>query len=123
MTTRGVRGATTIEFDSTDNVLSATKELLGAILHANSDLQTDDIASAIFTVTDDIVSAYPALAARQIGWTQVPMLCAREIPVEGSLPLCIRVLIHWNTDKSQSEIKHVYLQEAVKLRPDWVAAP
>ncbi len=122
MTTHGIRGATTIEFDSTDNVLSATKELLGAILRVNSDLQMDDIASAIFTVTNDIVSAYPALAARQMGWTQVPMLCAREIPVEGSLPLCIRVLIHWNTNKSQSEIKHVYLREAIKLRPDLTAA-
>ena len=123
MTTRGIRGATTIESDTKDNVLSATKELLEAILRVNSDLKTDDIASAIFTVTDDIVSAYPALAARQIGWTQVPMMCAREIPVEGSLRLCIRVLIHWNTEKPQSEIKHVYLREAVKLRPDLIAAP
>ena len=123
MTTRGVRGAITIESDTKENVLSATKELLEAILRVNSDLKTDDIASAIFTVTDDIVSVYPALAARQIGWTQVPMMCAREIPVEGSLSLCIRVLIHWNTEKSQSEIKHVYLRDAVKLRPDLIAAP
>lgn len=122
MTTRGVRGATTIEVDTKENVLSATKELLDAILRANSGLKTDDIVSAIFTVTDDIVSAYPALAARQIGWTQVPMMCAREIPVEGSLPLCIRVLIHWNTEKLQSEIKHVYLCNTVKLRPDLVTA-
>ncbi len=118
MTTRGIRGATAIESDTKGNVLAATKELLEAILGANSDLQIDDIASAIFTVTDDIVSVHPALAARQIGWMQVPMLCAREIPVEGSLRLCIRVLIHWNTDRPQSEIKHVYLREAVKLRPD-----
>ena len=120
MTTRGLRGATTIEFDSKDNVLSATKELLDEILCANKDLETTDIASAIFTVTDDIVSAYPALGARQIGWDSVPMMCAREIPVEGSLPLCIRVLIHWNTNKSQNEIKHVYLRDAVKLRADLV---
>ncbi|MCL4529353.1 MAG: chorismate mutase [Chloroflexi bacterium] len=123
MTIRGIRGATTIESDTKDNILSATKELLDAILAANLGLQTDDIASAIFTVTDDVVSAYPALAARQIGWTQVPMMCAREIPIEGSLPLCIRVLIHWNTEKPQSEIKHIYLREAVRLRPDWIAAP
>jgi len=120
MTTRGIRGATTIESDTTDRVLFATKELLGAILCANPDLKTADIASAFFTVTDDIVSVHPALGARQMGWDQVPMMCAREIPVEESLPLCIRVLIHWNTDKPQNEINHVYLRDAVKLRPDLV---
>ena len=118
MTTRGIRGATTIEFDTKDNVLSATKELLDAILCANPDLKVADIASAFFTVTDDIVSVHPALGARQMGWDQVPMMCAREIPAEGSLPLCIRVLIHWNTDKTQNEVKHIYLRDAVKLRPD-----
>ena len=120
MTTRGIRGATTIESDTKDHILSATKELLDAILCANPDLKTVDIVSAFFTVTDDIVSSYPALGARQIGWDQVPMMCACEIPAEGSLPLCIRVLIHWNTDKPQSEIKHVYLRDAVKLRPDLI---
>ena len=118
MPTRGLRGATTIESDSRENVLSATKELLEAILRANPSLNTEDLASALFTVTDDIASVYPALAARQIGWDLVPMTCAREIPVPGSLPFCIRVLIHWNTDLPQSAIKHVYLREAVKLRPD-----
>ena len=118
MTTHGIRGAITIESDTKDHLLAATKELLDGILCANPDLKTADIASAFFTVTDDIASAHPALAARQMGWDQVPMLCAREIPVEGSVPLCIRVLIQWNTDKPQSEIKHVYLREAVKLRPD-----
>ena len=118
MTTRGVRGATTVESDTKENVLFATRELLEAILRANNDLRTDDIASAIFTVTEDITSAYPALGARQTGWDSVPMLCACEIPVEGSLPLCIRVLIHWCTNKSQSEINHVYLRGAVRLRPD-----
>lgn len=120
MTTRGIRGATTIESDTKENVLSATRELLEAILTSNPDLKTDDIASAFFTVTDDIASAYPALAARQMGWGLVPMMCAREISVTGSLHLCIRVLIHWITDKSQGEIKHVYLREAVRLRPDLV---
>jgi chorismate mutase len=120
MTTRGIRGAITIESDTKDHILSATKELLDAILCANPDLKTADIASAFFTVTDDVALVHPALAARQMGWDQVPMLCAREIPVEGSLPLCIRVLIHWNTDKPQNEIKHVYLRDAVKLRPDLV---
>ncbi len=118
MPTRGLRGATTIETDSRDNVLAATQELLEAILRANPSLRTEDIASALFTVTDDIASAYPALAARQMGWDLVPMMCAREIPVAGSLPLCIRVLIHWNTDLAQSEIRHIYLHKAIQLRPD-----
>ena len=118
MQQRGIRGATTIESDNKEYVLAATRELLEEILRTNPTLQTRDIASAFFTVTDDIVSAFPALAARQIGWDQVPMMCAHEIPVSGSLPLCIRVLIHWNTDLAQRETKHVYLREAVCLRPD-----
>lgn len=121
MQTRGIRGATTISSDDKDQLLSAMKELLEAIMRANPDLRTEDIASAFFTVTDDIASAYPALAARQIGWDLVPMICAREIPVPGSLPHVIRVLVHWNTDCAQSEITHVYLREAAKLRPDLVA--
>ena len=115
---RGLRGAPTTETDTKESVLPATRELLDAILASNPGLKTDDIAAALFTVTDDIASAYPALAARQMGWDLVPMMCAREIPVEGSLPLCIRVLLHWNTELTQSEIKHVYLRNAVKLRPD-----
>lgn len=118
MSTRGIRGATTIEADSRENIISATCVLLDAIFAANPDLKTSDIASAIFTTTEEIAAAYPALAARQIGWDFVPMICAREIPVPGSLPLCIRVLIHWNTGKEQSAIQHVYLRDAVTLRPD-----
>ena len=118
MRTRGIRGAITISADTKENVLSATHELLDAILVANPELRSNDIASALFTTTEDVSSAYPALAARQIGWDAVPMLCAREIPVPGSLPMCIRVLIHWNTDKEQKEIKHIYLRGAKVLRPD-----
>jgi len=118
MTMRGIRGATTIETDVKENVLSATLELLEKIFASNPDLKTEEIASAIFTVTEDIISAFPALAARQIGWDQVPMMCAREIPVQDSLPLCIRVLIHWNTSKAQDSVRHVYLRGAEKLRPD-----
>ena len=121
MIVRGIRGATTITEDGKEEVLSATYELLNSILTANPDLKTEGIASVLFTVTDDIASAYPALAARQMGWDLVPMMCACEIPVPGSLPLCIRVLIHWNTDKGQQEIKHVYLRDAVELRPDLAA--
>jgi chorismate mutase len=118
MTMRGIRGATTIESDRPELVLSATRELLEAICAANSGLQTADVASALFTVTDDIASAYPARAARELGWDLVPMMCAREIPVPGGLPRCIRVLVHWNTDREQAAIHHVYLGAAVKLRPD-----
>lgn len=120
MQTRGIRGATTVTVDDKEQVLSATRELLDAILAANPTLKPDDIASAFFTTTNDIASAYPALAARQMGWDLVPMMCACEIPVPGSLSMCIRVLIHWNTNKEQQKIHHVYLRGAVKLRPDLV---
>ena len=118
MPMRGIRGAITVNADNPELIVQATCELLEAILQENDDLYLDDIASVIFTTTEDIASVYPALAARQMGWDQVPMMCAREIPVPGSLPMCIRVLIHWNTDKEQSEIHHVYLRNAVQLRPD-----
>ena len=121
MTIRGIRGATTVTSDNPDLILQATCELLETILYENDGIQLEDIASAFFTTTEDIASAYPALAARQMGWDQVPMMCAREIPVSGSLPLCIRVLIHWNTEREQSEVHHVYLRDAVKLRPDLAA--
>lgn len=122
MTIRGIRGATTVVADQPDLILQATRELLEAILNANFKMESGDVASAIFTVTDDLCSTFPAQAARQMGWEMVPMLCAREIPVTGSLPRVIRVLVHWNTDIPQSEIKHVYLRDAVKLRPDLVGA-
>ena len=118
MTTRGIRGATTVIADQPELILAATQEMLDAILRANPSLQTADIASAFFTTTEDLVSAYPALAARQLGWEHVPMMCAREIPVPGSLTHCVRVLVEWNTDLAQNAIKHVYLREAVSLRPD-----
>jgi chorismate mutase len=122
MTIRGIRGATTVSADQPDLILQATRELLEAILDENPGMGPEAVASAIFTVTDDLISTFPAQAARQIGWELVPMLCAREIPVPNSLPRVIRVLVHWNTELPQSEIKHVYLRDAVKLRPDLVAA-
>ncbi|MGD8403376.1 MAG: chorismate mutase [Anaerolineales bacterium] len=121
MPIRGIRGATTVMSDDPDLILEATRELLEAILYENDGIQLDEIASAFFTATEDIASAYPALAARQMGWDHVPMMCAREIPVPGSLSKCIRVLIHWNTDREQNEIHHVYLRNAVQLRPDLVS--
>lgn len=122
MPTRGIRGATTVATDQPDLILAATRELLEAILEANPGMTPEDIASAFFTVTDDLRSIFPAQAAREMGWSQVPMMCACEIPVPGSLPRVIRVMVHWNTERAQHEIVHVYLREAVKLRPDLVAA-
>jgi chorismate mutase len=122
MPTRGIRGATTVAADEPDLILQATSELLEAILKENESMKPDDVGSAIFTVTEDLTSTFPAQAARQMGWGMVPMMCAREIPVPDSLRKVIRVLVHWNTDVPQSEIKHVYLRDAVKLRPDLVAA-
>lgn len=122
MPTRGVRGAITVTEDDVDLILQATRELLEAIVKENADMKQEDIGSAIFTVTDDLAATFPAQAARQMGWSMVPMMCAREIPVPGSLPKAIRVLVHWNTETPQSQIKHVYLRDAVKLRPDLVAA-
>lgn len=118
MPMHGVRGATTVIADEADQVISATRELLEAMLAANPGMQTEDVGSVIFTVTEDLCSAFPALAARQMGWGSVPMMCAREIPVPGSLSRCIRVLLHWNTEVPQSVVRHIYLREAVKLRPD-----
>ena len=122
MPIRGIRGAITVSADEPDLILQATRELLEEILAENEGMQPEDVASAIFTVTDDLASTFPAQGARQMGWGLVPMLCAREIPVPGSLPRVIRVLVHWNTELPQNEITHVYLREAVKLRPDLVAA-
>ena len=122
MAIRGIRGATTVTADEPDLILQATRELLEEILAANEGMQPEDVASALFTVTDDLVSTFPAQAARQMGWGLVPMMCAREIPVPGSLRRVIRVLVHWNTELPQNAITHVYLGEAVKLRPDLVAA-
>ncbi len=124
MPTRGIRGATTITQDTREKVLAATTEMLKEISKANPGLKPEDIASAFFTVTDDIASAFPAEAARFNGWKNVPRICAREIPVQDgpSVPLCIRVLLHWNTNTAPADVKHIYLKEAKKLRPDLVDA-
>jgi chorismate mutase len=118
MTVRGIRGATVASSDQPEAIQAATQELLAAILAVNPGLVAEDLASAIFTVTEDLYSAYPATAARGLGWYNVPLMCAREIPVPGSVSRCIRVLLHWNTDLPQTAIQHVYLHEAACLRPD-----
>ena len=118
MPVRGVRGAIDVSENRSESILAATHELLSAILEANPALRSADLASGIFTTTEDLSAAYPAQAAREMGWNAVPMICSREIPVPGGLPRCIRVLLHWNTDLPQGSIRHVYLGAAASLRPD-----
>jgi chorismate mutase len=119
MPCRGIRGATTVEANTAEAILAATGVLLARMMEANG-LAAEDLASAFFTVTPDLDAAFPAQAARQLGWQQVPLLDALEIPVPGSLPRCVRVLLHWNTDRSQADVRHVYLHGAAGLRPDLV---
>ncbi|MFO7634336.1 MAG: chorismate mutase [Caldilinea sp.] len=114
---RGVRGATTVDRDEREEILKATRELLALVIHLNG-IQPEDVASAIFTTTPDLSAAFPATAARQLGWLDVPLMCSHEIDVPGSLGMCIRALIHWNTETPQQEIQHVYLKDAQSLRPD-----
>jgi chorismate mutase len=120
MSIRGIRGATISTSNDAEKILASTRDLLLAIREANPTLLPDDIASIFFTVTDDLDAIHPAKAARELGWGAVPLMCAREIPVPGSLPSCIRVLIHWNTNVPQSAIHHVYLGQAAVLRPDLI---
>lgn len=122
MSVRGIRGATSVETDSPDQILDATRELLQELFRANAIEGFDEIVSAIFTTTSDLTSTFPAEAARDLGMNQVPLLCASEIAVPGSMPRCIRVLLHVNTSKKQSEMVHVYLRDAKKLRPDVTSA-
>ena len=118
--TRGVRGATTVDANDRTQILQATRQLLALMIRVN-EIRKEDVAYAQFT--KDLDAEFPALAARQLGWLDVPLLCSYEISVPGSLGLCIRILIVWNTPKSQSEIKHVYLKEAQRLRPDLANLP
>jgi chorismate mutase len=120
MTCRGIRGAVCAEANQADAILEAARTILKRIIEDNH-LSSGDVVSAIFTATPDLDAAYPARAARELGWTQVPLLCMQEMTVAGSLPRCVRVLIHWNTDRPQDEIRHVYLGEARALRPDLAA--
>jgi len=122
MSVRGIRGATSVEQDSATEIHDATRELLEQVVQANGIESFDEIASIIFTTSPDLTSTFPAEAARAIGMSQVPLLCASEIAVPGSMPRCVRVLLHWNTDRGQNEVVHVYLREAKKLRPDVASA-
>ena len=112
---RGIRGATTVETNTREHILEATKELLGLIIEANR-LDKDDVATVFFTTTADLNAEFPAMAARQMGWTDVPLLCTREINVPGSVRKCLRILILVNTEKSPQELAHVYIKGAKNLR-------
>ncbi|MBD16000.1 MAG: chorismate mutase [Planctomycetaceae bacterium] len=122
MICRGIRGATTVDGNNREEILSATRQLLALVIRRNQ-VASEDVASAIFTTTPDIDAEFPALAARQLGWLDVPLLCGHEMAVPGGLPFCIRVMIHWNTEKKQSEIEHVYIRGAKRLRPDLSELP
>ncbi len=114
---RGVRGAITVRTNTAQAILAASQKLLERIIAANG-IQPFEICSVIFTVTPDLDRAYPAQAARHMGWTHVPLLCAQEMEVPDGLPRCVRVLLLWNTDRSPERIRHIYLEGARALRPD-----
>lgn len=122
MQVRGIRGATTAEANTRESILAATHELLTELIAANT-VDIDTIASAIFSTTPDLNAEYPAAAARVLGWQDVALLCTHEMNVPLTLPMCIRVLIHWNTSVPAEAVRHIYLKGAVQLRPDRAIAP
>jgi chorismate mutase len=119
---RGVRGATTVEENTNEAILRGTRELLALMIRVNG-IKTDDVASAYFTTTHDLDAVFPALAARQLNWTNVALMCGNELNVPGALPRCIRVMVNWNTAKRADEIVHIYIKGAEKLRPDKDSLP
>ncbi len=118
---RGIRGATTVAENTAEEILEATTELMVALIGLN-DLQPEDVASAVFTTTPDLNATFPAIAARDLGWTEVPLLCAHEMDVPGALGQVVRILLHVNTTRSAAEVRHVYLKGARALRPAWALA-
>ena len=114
---RGVRGATTVEGSTREQILTATAELLERMVQANG-IEPEDVASAIFTTSPDLTAEYPALAARLMGWRNAALLCGHEMSVPGGLERCVRILLHWNTTLAADEIEHVYIHGAANLRPD-----
>jgi chorismate mutase len=122
MTCRGVRGATTADANTREDILTATRQLLALMIRVNG-IEQGDVASAVFSLTRDLDAEFPALAARQLGWLDVPLLCTYEVDVPASLRKCVRILLHWNTETLQQDIHHVYIKDAVKLRPDLSKLP
>lgn len=114
---RGARGAITVEADTTAAILEATTELLRTLIMTNG-IREEDVASVLFTTTPDLTACYPARAARDLGWRQVALMGFQEMHVPDGLKLCIRVLIHWNTDTPQAGVRHAFLRGAAALRPD-----
>ena len=119
---RGIRGAISVEANDKAEILEATRELLTTILSRNEVSDFESVVSAVFTTTPDLTAGFPAEAARKIGMSHVPLLCASEIAVDGAMPRCIRILLHVLTDRPQKDVVHVYLGEAAKLRPDMTSA-
>ena len=122
MLCRGLRGATTVDANTREDILTSTRQLLALMIRLNG-IEAEMVASAVFSLTRDLDAEFPALAARQLGWLDVPLLCTYEVDVPGSLRRCVRILVHWNTDKPQRDIRHVYIKDAVKLRPDLSKLP
>src|SRR5437016_12230 len=122
MPVRGIRGATSAAADTRDAILQVTRELISEMLRANAIADFDEIVSIVLTTTPDLTATYPAEAARELGMSLVPLLCASEIAVPGRLPRCVRVLMHVNTDRAAREMVHVYLRDAKSLRPDMQSA-
>jgi chorismate mutase len=122
MPCRGVRGATIADANAPEDILRVTLQLLALMIRQNS-IRQEDVASAIFTTTVDLDAEFPALAARQLGWFNVPLLCGHELDVPGSIRRCVRILLHWNTEKTADEIVHVYIKGAERLRPDLSKLP
>lgn len=117
---RGIRGAITVSADLPDEILKETTALVKEMVEQNG-IEPDNVASVIISTTHDISSAFPAKAVRSMeGWTYVPVMCTHEMAVPGSLPLCVRVMMHVNTSQAQEEVQHIYMNEAMKLRPDLV---
>ena len=122
MLCRGIRGATIADANTSEEILKATIQLLALMIRQNG-IRQEDVASAVFTTTVDLDAEFPALAARQLGWFNVPLLCAHELDVPGSIRRCVRILLHWNTEKTADEIVHVYIKGAERLRPDLSKLP
>ena len=114
---RALRGATTLEKDERDHLVARTQELIAALFERNG-LDEDDLISIVFTATSDLHSAFPAEAAREAGITHIPLMCARELEIDGGIERCIRVLVHAYTDRDARSLRHVYLYEARQLRTD-----